>query len=439
MDQFPGVQKAEAAVLVWSRPALYSTYAWIWICFFMLALHSSISGTVMRYAYGDLGNAPQVSTAGMLSSIIGGVLKLPCAKILSIWGRTVGFYFLLVFMCLESSFLQLVTIQAVTLLDMFCIEFGYTQIYMIMDVFIADTSGLRNRAFAFAFASTPFICTAFTGPLAGQSFLDHSTWRWGYGVFAIVMPFVLVPLALVFKFYEKKAIELGVVKKEKRGRTAMQTFFHYFHEFDIVGCFLLMAAFVIFLLPFTLASYGRSQYSSVTFIAMVIVGFYISPVFFPWERFGARKHFIRWELLSDRTVLGACCLSAISFLSFYCWDLYFFQFVSVVYDLNESMAGYMLQIHNIGSCFWGVVFGVWVRYVKHFKYTCLFFGLPLMILGAGLMFHFRGQDENIGYIVMCQIFVAFGGGALVIGEYMAIMCVADIEGVPMMLALIGLF
>jgi hypothetical protein len=119
--------------------------------------------------------------------------------------------------------------------------------------------------------------------------------------------------------------------------------------------------------------------------------------------------------------------------------VYYYSFVLVVYNLSFSNAGYMTQIYNVGSTFWGVVFGVWIRATKHFKYTCLFFGLPLMFLGAGLMVHFRGNDHGIGYLVMCQIFIAFAGGTLVIGEDMAVMAAADRDGVPMMLSLISLF
>ena len=199
-----------------------------------------------------------------------------------------------------------------------------------------------------------------------------------------------------------------------------------------------MAAFILFLLPFSLQTYGRAEYKSATFIAMVVIGFCLFFVFAAWEKYLARTHFVQWELFRQRTVLGACCLAAIIYFSFYAWDLYFYYFVIVVYDLNVSMAGYMMQIYNVGSCLWSVVFGLWVRYTKHFKYTCLFFGLPLMLLGAGLMIHFRGQDANIGYIVMCQIFIAFAGGTLVIGEDMAVMAAADRMGVPMMLSLLYL-
>lgn len=204
-----------------------------------------------------------------------------------------------------------------------------------------------------------------------------------------------------------------------------------------------MAGWVLLLLPFSLTSAGRAEYKSATFIAMIVVGFVTLFLFAAWEKWLARTHFINYELLRKRTVLGACICSLLLNFSFSTWDLYFMQFCMVVYDMNLGMAGYMMQIYNVGSCFWGVVVGIWIRIIKQFKYTCLFFGLPLLILGAGLLIKFRGgsdgNNSDVGYLVMCQIFIAFGGGTLVIGNEMGVMAAADRTGVPMMLSLIGLF
>lgn len=434
----PGVAKVEAGLQVWDKKTLVMLYVWIWVCYFMLAFHLSIGLNANVMAYNSFMAAPQLSTAYILSTIIGGVIQLPIAKMLNLWGRAEGFaVFLGVYL------IGIIVLASCTGPNSFAAGYvlywiGYDAIYLILQVFVADTSGLRNRAFAFAYALTPYICTAFTGPLAAESFLNRTSWRWCYGAFAIIMPFVFGPLIVVFKYYQIKAKKMGLVKTQHSGRTTLQSIVHYFHEFDIIGAFLLMAAFVIFLLPFSLNTYGRAQYHSATFIAMVVVGFCLFPVFFVWEKYFARVHFIRYSLLKDRTVLGACSLAAVLYFSFYGWDLYYYYFVMVVYNLSISDTGYMTQIYNVGSCFWSVVFGLWVRYIKTFKYTCLFFGLPLMILGTGLYIHFTVSQGNIGYIIMCQIFIAFAGGTLVIGEDMAVMAASDTEGIPLMLALLGL-
>ncbi|PYH41781.1 MFS general substrate transporter [Aspergillus saccharolyticus JOP 1030-1] len=434
-----GVKKAEAAALVWTKKAIIITYGWIWVCYFMLALHEYIGSNVLYYAYSNFQSASQVTTAYILATIIGGVLKLPIGKVLGLWGRAEG---LMVF--LAVYLLGMILLAACTGPNSFAAGYvfywiGYDAIYLILEIYIADTSGLRNRAFAFAFSTTPFICCAFTGSLAANSFVKTSGWRWAYGAFAIIQPVVFAPLIYIFKHYERKAYQQGLLTRQPSGRTIWQSIVHYLHEFDVIGALILMAAFVLFLLPFSLASYGRTQYHTATFIAQIVVGVSLFFVFAAWEKWGARVHFIPYEHLRDRTVLGACLLAAILYFSFYCWDSYFYYFVMVVYDLSIKETGYMTSIYTVGSCLWSPVFGLWVRTTKEFKYSCLCFAVPLMVLGSGLMIHFRGQEADIGYVIMCQIFIAFAGGMLVIGEQMAVMCASARENLPIMLSILSLF
>lgn len=198
----------------------------------MLAFQSAIGSNVINNAYSGFINAPQIGTAYILANIIGGVLKLPIAKMLNIWGRTEGF---LVFVGVYV--LGIIVIASCTGPNGYAAGYvlywiGYDAIYIILQIFVADTSGLKNRAWAFAFVSTPFIATAFLGPRAAQSFLDMTTWRWAYGAFAIIMPVVFLPIAVVFKYYQRKAEKMGLFTSKDSGRTMMQSIVHYIHEFD---------------------------------------------------------------------------------------------------------------------------------------------------------------------------------------------------------------
>lgn len=434
-----GAAKVEATLLVWSKTALYFTFLWIWICYFLLNLQSSIATNVMFYAYADFAAAPQINTAFILSSIIGGVLQLPIGRALTIWGRAEGFL-----VVLSVYVLGLIVTAACTGPNSFAAGYvlytvGYLSLGFILSVFVADASGLRNRGLAYAFVGTPTICTAFTGPLVAEAFIEKSSWRWAYGTFAVVQTVTFVPLAVLFKHFEKKAKKEGILSEDNKGRTALQSIVHYFHDFDVVGAFILSCAFILLLLPFSLKTYGKTEYKSVTFIIMVILGGVLIPVFGIWEKYFARAHFIRWKLFRDRTVLGSCVLAACLFFNFYCWDAQYYNFVIVVYNLSVSKAGYMAQIYTVGSVISSVLFGLYIRQTNRFKGACLYFGLPLMMLGAGLMVRFRGQDSNIGYIIMCQIFLAFSGGPLIIGNEVAGLCAADIGEVPMILSLLGLW
>lgn len=198
----------------------------------MLAFHQGILSNISTYVFADFKSAPQIQTSYITSDVVAGVMRLPLAKTLNLWGRAEG---LIISLCI-----YLVGIIILAACDGpsayaagYTIYFiGYDCIYLILEIFIVDTTGLRNRAWAFAFATTPFICTAFTAPLAVTSFLENAGWRWSFGVFAIVQPFVFLPLAFAFKYFERKAAKLSVYRKEPSGRSIPQSIVHYFHEFD---------------------------------------------------------------------------------------------------------------------------------------------------------------------------------------------------------------
>jgi len=111
---------------------------------------------------------------------------------------------------------------------------GFNGVAYVLDVFIADTSRLENRALMFAFSTSPYIATTFAGPAAAQSFLQTSGWGWGYGVFAIIIPVICAPFVFIFWHNQQLARKQGVLveKREASGRTWLQSLRHYLVEFD---------------------------------------------------------------------------------------------------------------------------------------------------------------------------------------------------------------
>jgi MFS family permease len=211
---------------------------------------------------------------------------------------------------------------------------GFNGMAYVLDVFMADTSSLKNRALVFAFSTTPYIVTTFIGPRAAQSFLETSGWHWGYGVFAIITPVIAVPILAVLWRNQKKAVKRGLLVQEKSGRTFGENVSHWFWEFDgklpgkhsfqlpanqiitVIGLLLIIAAFSLILLPVSLANYQRAGWGSATIIAMLVVGGVCLIAFPIYEKWVSRKSFIPFHLLTDRSVVGACLLAAFLFISF---------------------------------------------------------------------------------------------------------------------------
>ena len=171
---------------------------------------------------------------------------------------------------------------------------------------------------------------------------------------------------------------------------------------------------------------------------MLVIGFCCLVAFAIHERLFARKPFLPFHYLTDRTVIGSCLCAATLFISFYCWDLYFQSFLQVVYNLSITDAGYVYRIYSLGSCFWGIVVGLLIPATGRFKWLACC-AVPVQILGTGLMIYFRQAHSPLGYVIMCQIFIAFSGGTLVITQEIAIMSVVGPDNIAVALALISLF
>lgn len=109
---------------------------------------------------------------------------------------------------------------------------GFGGLIYSVDVITADSTNLRNRGLAFAFTSSPYMITAFAGSKAAEGFYTNVSWRWGFGCFAIVLPFVAFPLFVVLKLNLRKAEKQGLRTKESSGRTLLQHIWHGIIEFD---------------------------------------------------------------------------------------------------------------------------------------------------------------------------------------------------------------
>jgi MFS family permease len=109
---------------------------------------------------------------------------------------------------------------------------GFGGMTYCIDVITADTSSLRHRGLAFAFTSSPYIITAFAGPKAAEGFYQNINWRWGFGTFAIIVPFVAAPLFILLKLNLRKAKREGVLAREPSRRTLLESIVFHFREFD---------------------------------------------------------------------------------------------------------------------------------------------------------------------------------------------------------------
>lgn len=93
-----GVKKMEATTTVWGKKSLIAAYIMMWIVTFVDAMQQGASFSLAAYVTSSFQQHSLTAYTGVMSGIIGGVLKLPLAKILDIFGRPQGYGIMIAFL-----------------------------------------------------------------------------------------------------------------------------------------------------------------------------------------------------------------------------------------------------------------------------------------------------------------------------------------------------
>ncbi|KAF2846130.1 siderophore iron transporter-like protein mirB [Plenodomus tracheiphilus IPT5] len=435
----PGVQNIEAVTVAWTTAALTFAYIMIWLTYFVEGMLAGTTGALSPYVTSAFALHSLTPTVGILSSVIGGVTNLTLAKILDVFGRPQGYI-----CCVILATIGLIMMAACNNVEAYAAAqvfytVGNNGIQYSLSVFIADTSSLRNRGLVQAFASSANLITCWLGGPIAQGFLAGPGWRWAFAMFTIMVPAVTLPLWGLLMLNFRKAKKQGLVPKHNSQRSSWEMFVYYCREFDAIGLFLISAGVALFLLPFNLYTMQAKGWDSPLIICMLVFGILLITGFIIWERFFAPITMLPYALLMDRTVFGACLLSATAFISFWLWNSFFSSFLQVVKGLSVENASYVVQCYTVASVLSAIFVGWLIHHTGRFKPVCLYFGVPMSVFGLGLMIHFRNANGNIGYIVMCQIFIAFASGTIIICDEIAMLAAAAHQHIAIAIAVLSMF
>ena len=169
---------------------------------------------------------------------------------------------------------------------------------------------------------------------------------------------------------------------------------------------------------------------------MLVVGSVVLIGWGAYETFLAPRPMLNWQILTNRTVIGACLLDATYQISYYCWANYFTSFLQVVNDLTVAEAGYVSNTFDVVSGILLLIVGYLIRRTGRFKWL-LYIAVPLYITTQGLMIYFRRPNQSVGYLVMCQVFISIGGSIFILIEQLAILAAVDHQHVATALALLN--
>ncbi|KAE8342971.1 hypothetical protein BDV24DRAFT_173365 [Aspergillus arachidicola] len=303
------------------------------------------------------------------------------------------------------------TIAGYVVGDVFVV-IGSSGLDLTNDIIVTDLTPLEWRGFARSMLSTPFIInTSFVAKIV-DAIDNKGQWRWGYGMFAIVMPVALGPAIATLIYLDRKAKQNGIANiassnaarraaenlTEREGRDIphepwVQSVRRILDEIDALGLILLGFGWSLLLLPLSLKTYADGGWRDHSLIAMMIIGGLLLITYVSYEVKWARVPSAPRRLVFNKTFTMAIIIDS-------------FYMHSYVYVAKPS--GYQNWVY------YGNTFTLALCIARHF-----IAGLLIKISGLGIMLDRNMATANTGAMVMAMILVGFGGSMSVVGSRVA--------------------
>ncbi|OCF35087.1 siderophore-iron transporter Str3 [Kwoniella heveanensis BCC8398] len=434
ITQDAGVTRIEALYLVFGKGwGIYAFWASIGLIAYVYSLSRSTTAYYAQFATSSFGEHTVIGTIGVINAIVAGVAPPFIAKLADIWSRPhtltlcVALYAVGYAMCAGAKNIQTVVAGQVIY------NVGNTGITFMNSIIIADTTSLQWRAFADAAVNLPYVVNAFVAGYIVEDINAYSQngWRWGYGMFCILLPVAMSPALAVLLIGDYRAKKLGVSLAKKtevrtqtlndseslKGMTAWQKFRFYWTRLNAFGLLLMGFGFACLLTPMTLNTTAKGGYTNPSLIAMLVIGGILFISWLVWDCFFAEYPFMPRRVL-NRTFLACVGVDFFYFFSSYLVNAYFTSWVYVVVDWSDRNYTFFNNIVTVAMCGFAIFFGLLMRYTHRYKYLQLI-GLSIRIIGMGLTYH-ATKSPTDAVLVMSQVCIGFGGAISVISSYIGV-------------------
>lgn len=184
------------------------------------------------YVTSSFGSHGLLTVGNVMSTALGGCIPLATAKVIDIWGRVEGFVFMLI-LAVVGIIMKAICKNVETYIAAHVLYWtGHIGVIYVIDVMCADMTSLKNRMIIFGINGTPRIIATFAAPKVAAAFYEHSSWRWAFGAFAIILVACSLPAMGVMVFMYRKARKAGLAERQRSGRNLAQSLAYYFIEFD---------------------------------------------------------------------------------------------------------------------------------------------------------------------------------------------------------------
>jgi len=452
----------------------------IYLCNWVYSMQESTTYAYSVWATGSFqSHSTGLATLNIATSVISSVSVPFLGKFSDVFGRPYIYVIALVFYVVGFVIIAFAPTLAAYVLGSVFVAVGGAAIGLLNAVLTADLVPLQWRGAAQGLLSTPYLATVWYTSKIAEQLGTAQNWRWGFGMYAIIMPCVMGPALIMIIWGERKARKLGYAQESQPDATARssgedmkendetdlegkdqpseQALHHLtradppsesqqpwtrkainvFHELDAFGLILLGFGWTLLLLPFSLQAGADNGYKNPSLIAMFVVGSLCLVAYCGYEAVWAKYPTAPIRLLKNRTFITAIIIDFIYMVAGYMNLTYLNSYVYVVTDIETRQWNYYNNILTMFLCSFGFIGGMIQRYTHRYKALQLC-GLCIKLIGYALLVDKAGV-RSYARLVMAQVLTGIGGAFSVIGTQVASQASVPHQDVALVISLLTLW
>ncbi|KAL2867642.1 putative siderochrome-iron transporter [Aspergillus lucknowensis] len=404
-SEVAGVSKIKAVEAVGGRKGRYFMYAGLAMVMVIYELDNSTVGTYRNFATSDFHHLGMLATLNTAASIISAVGKPPIAKLSDVLGRgeayviTVTFYILSYILCASSKSFNTYAGGYVFY------SLGQAGMSILNSIIVSDLSTMRWRGFVYNILYVPFLLTPWISAFIVDSVVNGIGWRWGIGMFAILMPFCASFIIITLLVFQRRAKRSGLILNEQL------TVYSFCSGIDLGGVLLLSGGFALVLIPITLAATATDRWSTPWVDALIVLGGLVLISLAPYEKYVSRYPVVPVRYFRTLSVVLPFLLGCIDNIGYGATHTYLFVWSMVSHNFSPRDAQFLTYTNGVSQALMGMATGLLMYRLRTYKWIGVA-GAIIRLVGYGVMVRLRTNESSIAELFVVQLVQGVGSGII---------------------------
>ncbi|KAB8264271.1 major facilitator superfamily domain-containing protein [Aspergillus pseudonomiae] len=349
---------------------------------FVYAMDEGVTQQFTLIAASSFSMHAQLGAVNTASTVINGITKPVIGKLADVLSRPTSYIISLLFYVIGYVVAASCTNFVAYTVGVALTAVGKAGLNILCQIIVGDLTTLQWRGFWTSMIIAPYLVTTFTNGFIIDAFVPEQ-WRWGLGMFAIMIPVLLIPAIIALYGTQQRARHIrrmGSGAPEKEKESTLHTAWQCLIAIDIPGLVLLGFSFSLILLPLSLAEAAENGWKNRSMIAMEAVGFVILALFVAFEMYIAPKPIMTKRIIANKVFLAALGANLFDQMTTTLGSNYFSSYIYIIKDWDNYTWTVFTGARNLAITVFSMAGGfLQVRY--HGYRTQMIIGAVLKVVG----------------------------------------------------------